>query len=69
MNLKHDPLIDIDLTRHLPDLKSSLSGPRRTLNIRRNTAAEEFSASACKLMLAWAIGFVAILSIAILFWA
>ena len=69
MNLKHDPLIDIDLTRHLPSLKDSLSGQRRTLNIRRNTAAEEFSAAACKMMLAWAIGFFALLATALLLWA
>jgi hypothetical protein len=69
MNLKHDPLIDIDLTRSLPNLKASLSGPRRTLNVRRNTAAEEFSAAACKMMLAWALGFFALLATALLLWA
>lgn len=69
MKLQHDPLVDIDLTRHLPDLKSSLSGPRRTLNIRRNTAAEEFSTAAVKMMLAWAIGFFALLATALLLWA
>lgn len=68
MNLKHDPLPSIDLTRHLPDLKSSLSGQRK-LNLRKQKAAEEFSATAVKIMAVWAIGFIAILSIAILLWA
>lgn len=69
MKLQHDPLIDIDLTRHLPSLKASLSGPRKMPNIRRNTAAEEFSTAACKMMLAWIIGFVALLATALLLWA
>jgi hypothetical protein len=69
MNLKHDPLIDIDLTRHLPSLKDSLSGQRKMPNIRRNTAAEEFSTAAVKMMLAWIIGFVALLATALLLWA
>jgi hypothetical protein len=69
MKLQHDTIADIDLTRHLPDLKASLSGERRTLNVRRNTAAEEFSAAAVKLMFAWIIGFVALLATALLLWA
>jgi hypothetical protein len=69
MKLKHDPLIDIDLTKHLPDLKASLSGTRKMPNFRRNTAAEEFSTSAVKMMLVWAIGFFALLAIALLLWA
>lgn len=68
MKLQHDPLISIDLTKSLPNLKSSLSGQTRH-NFRRNRAAEEFSLKACALMAAWIIGFVLFLSIAIIIWA
>lgn len=69
MNLKHDPLIDIDLTRHLPNLKSSLSGPRKTLNVRRNSAAQEFERNAIKGFIAFLIVFFAIIATAFLLWA
>lgn len=62
MKLQHDPLIDIDLTRHLPNLKASLSGPRKSLNIRRNTAAQEFERNATKGFIAFLVVFFAIIA-------
>ena len=69
MNLKHDPLVSIDLTRHLPNLKASLSGPRKTLNVRRNSAAQEFERNATKGFIAFLVIFAAIIATAFLLWA
>lgn len=37
--------------------------------LSRNLAAEEFSAAACGMMAGWILGFISLLSIALILWA
>lgn len=37
--------------------------------MKRNLAAEEFSFAACGMMIGWAIGTIAIFSVALILWA
>lgn len=59
----------IDLTAHLHTLKGSLSPDERTLNIRRNTAADEMSGIAYGGFAVWLLLVVTLIAIAIIRWA
>lgn len=68
-NIKPDPLRHIDLTQHLHTLQGSLSPDERTLNVRRNSAAEEMNGIAHGGFAVWLLLMVALIAIAIIRWA
>lgn len=68
-HIKPDPMRHIDLTAHLHTLKGSLSPDERTLNIRRNTAADEMSGIAYGGFAVWLLLVVTLIAIAIIRWA
>lgn len=68
-HIKPDPLRHIDLTQHLHTLHGSLSPDERTLNVRRNTAADEMSGMAYGGFAVWLLLMVVLITIAIIRWA
>lgn len=78
MNLRPSTTDSIDLTAHLPLLRSSLtpqsseySGVNSRLHQVRSQIkqAEEFNAKACAMMAGWIVGTVLLFSVAIIVWA
>lgn len=68
-NIKPYPMRHIDLTQNLHTLQGSLSPDERTLNIRRNSAADEMSVIANGGFAVWLLLMVALIAIAIIRWA